>query len=225
MIEQLKKIKRVLSGKDFFYKTNLSVKNKKIGSDYGGWWIATDNLKDKSLIVLSFGLGEDISFDLQMIEDYQAEVFGFDPTPKAIKYVESMNPDKKFKLYKYALSEKTGTLTFNLPENEEHVSGSLEKIPSSNTLEVVCKDIKSICNEIDIKSVDILKMDIEGSEYRVIQNMIQAKIFPKQVLIEYHHFFNSISKKDTVDSIELLLSNGYKLFHIDGYNYSFLRQK
>lgn len=223
MLEKLKKIKRVLSGKDFFYKINLNVNDEKVGSDYGGWWIATDGLKDKPLIVFSFGLGEDISFDTKIMQMYDCKVFGFDPTPKSIKYIESMNLDNRFNLYKYALSNHNGILTFNLPENEKHISGSLEDIASNNKIDVVCKDLKTICEETEINEIDILKMDIEGSEYKVVEDIIKSKIFPRQILIEYHHFFDSFSNKNTIESIELLLENGYYLFHIDGYNYSFLK--
>lgn len=224
MIEKLKKLKRVISGKDFFYNKTLQTSDEKIGSDYGGWWIATDSLNNRPLTVFSFGLGEDISFDTQILKKYNCKVYGFDPTPKSIKYIESKNLDDNFILYKYALSDENGTLTFNLPENEEHVSGSLENISSNNQIEVVCKNLKTICEEIDINEIDILKMDIEGSEYKVIENMIESKIFPKQILIEYHHFFDSFDNNITKNSIKLLLKNGYDLFHIDGYNYSFLKK-
>jgi FkbM family methyltransferase len=223
LLEKIKKIKRILTGNDFFYKTTLSLKDKKIGSDYGGWWIAIDDLQKKELVIFSFGLGEDVSFDIEIIKEYECNIFGFDPTPKSIKYVESLKLPKNFKLYKYALSDKAGTLKFNLPKNEEHVSGSLENIASGNTVEVICKDLKSICEELSITNIDILKMDIEGSEYRVIENMILNNIKPKQILVEYHHFFTSFKNIDTKNSIELLLKNGYELFHIDGYNYSFIR--
>lgn len=223
MLEKLRKIKRVLLGKDFFYKTSINIMDKKIGSDYGGWWVSTDNIQDRELMVFSFGLGEDISFDITMMKKYSCKVYGFDPTPKSIKYVESMNLDDKFSLYQYALSDMNGTLTFNLPENEEHVSGSLENISSNQKIEVVCKNIKTICDELQISEIDILKMDIEGSEYRVIEDMVNSKIFPKQILIEYHHFFDTFSSQETKQSIKLLLNNGYDLFHIDGYNYSFVR--
>jgi len=223
MLEKLKKIKRVSFGKDFFHKTTIQINNKKIGSDYGGWWISTDNLDNKSLVVFSFGLGEDISFDTGMMETYTCKVYGFDPTPKSIKYVESMTLNDKFSLYKYALSSDNGTLTFNLPANEEHVSGSLENISSNNQIEVACKNLKTICQELEINEIDILKMDIEGSEYRVVENMMKSKIFPRQILIEYHHFFDSFENKNTIESIELLINNGYELFHIDGYNYSFIK--
>ena len=223
MINSLKKLKRVLSGKDFYFRTTVELNKSKIGSSYGGWWIATDRFKDNQLIVFSFGLGEDLSFDVGMMEKYNCKVYGFDPTPKSIQYVESLNLDDDFSLYKYALSDVNGTLVFNLPENEVHVSGSLESIASNKSIEVECRNITTICEELDVRNIDILKMDIEGSEYKIIEDMVKSKIFPKQILIEYHHFFDSFSNNETKKSIELLFRNGYDLFHIDGYNYSFIQ--
>ena len=224
MIGKLKKVLRVLKGKDFLHNYQLKrVTKKRFGSSYGGWWIVPDNI-DNELIIFSVGLGEDISFDIAMMETYNCKVYGFDPTPKSIKYIESMQLDDRFSLYKYAVSDTNGILTFNLPENELHVSGSLESISSNKNIEVVCKNIKTICDELQVSQIDILKMDIEGSEYKVIEDMIRSQIFPKQILIEYHHFFDSLTNMDTQNSIELLLSNNYEIFHIEAYNYCFIRK-
>jgi len=186
--------------------------------------VAIDNLDKKQLVVLSFGLGEDITFDIEMMKNFNCKVYGFDPTPKSINYVESLKLDENFRLVKCALSDTCGVLKFNLPENENNVSGSLEEMSSRNIIEVECKDLKTICNELEIENIDILKMDIEGSEYKVIENMIKNKIYPNQLLIEYHHFFDIISIEKTKKSIKLLLDNGYDLFHIDGYNYHFIKK-
>ena len=224
VIDKIKKFKRVVSGKDFFIKKTLSVSDEKVGSIYGGWWISTNGLSSKPLVVFSFGLGEDISFDIQMLKKYNCKVYGFDPTPKSIKYIESNNLDDNFILYKYALSDENGTLIFNLPENEDHISGSLENISSRSQIEVECKNLKTILKDVGVNEIDILKMDIEGSEYKVIENIIKSKIFPRQILIEFHHFFDNFNSDMSKGSINLLLRNGYDLFHIDGYNYSFLRK-
>ncbi len=223
MLEKIKKIKRVIEGKDFFYAPSIQKNSRKIGSEYGGWWISTDEINNRPLTIFSFGLGEDISFDIDMMKQYKCTLHGFDPTPKSIKYIESLNLDQNFHFYKYALSDKNGTLSFNLPVNDDHISGSLEEISSSNTIQVKCKNLQSICKELNIKDIDILKMDIEGSEYKVLENMIDSNIYPDQVLVEYHHFFKSISNDQTKKSIDLLLNNKYELFKIEGYNYSFIR--
>jgi hypothetical protein len=57
-----------------------------LGTEYGRHTVCTDRLGPDS-IVYSFGLGEDISFDLELIERTGATVYGFDPTPRSIAWV------------------------------------------------------------------------------------------------------------------------------------------
>ncbi|GIS18490.1 MAG: hypothetical protein CM15mP120_04060 [Pseudomonadota bacterium] len=35
--------------------------------------------------------------------------------------------------------------------------------------------------------LDVLKMDIEGAEYAVLDDMLQSNILPDQLLVEFHH--------------------------------------
>jgi FkbM family methyltransferase len=224
MINKIKKLKRVILGKDFFFKTTYNIDEAvKVRNSSEGWWISPKHLN--SNIIFSFGLGEDISFDLGMIEKYNVTVYGFDPTPKSIRYLDSLDLPKNFKLKKYAISNKDGELIFNLPINENHVSGSFTNIKSQNRITVQAKKLSTILEELefDIDDIDIVKMDIEGSEYEVIEDMLSNNIKPKQLLVEYHHFFDFISNKKTIDNIKLLLNN-YELFHIEDYNYSFIRK-
>lgn len=225
MFNFIKKIKRVLLDKDFYCKSTVSLDScTRIGSKYGGWWLAEEFVKNKDNgVLLSFGLGEDITFDLGMIKEYGFKVYGFDPTPRSVNYIESLNLDRRFTLNEFAISDKNEQMIFNLPENNEHISGSLEGISSTHSVNVDCKDIKTILGEINADDIDIIKMDIEGSEYKVIDNMMKEGIYPKQLLVEFHHFFESFSAAHTKKSIRLLLDNGYELFYIEGYNYSFVR--
>jgi hypothetical protein len=51
------------------------------GTKYGGFYVYPDRLCQES-IIYSFGVGEDVSFDLELIEKYNCHVFAFDPTQK-----------------------------------------------------------------------------------------------------------------------------------------------
>ncbi len=126
-------------------------------------------------------------------------------------------------MYDYVIQAEDG---YNLPKNEDYVSGSIVDIDSTNIITVEAKRIKTILEELNIKAdeIDILKMDIEGAEYQVIEDMFNCKIFPKQVLVEYHHFFDSISNEATKENILLFLKSNYELFYIEAYNYSFIRK-
>lgn len=219
----IKKLYRILKGRDFFYRPSIKIDKERFGSDYGGWWISPKFIS-KNSIVVSAGLGEDITFDSALIERFGCTIFGIDPTPKSAEYVEENKPAKGFSFHQIALANENGELVFNLPLNENHVSGSLSKIASTKSLNVKAQTLMSFMQEYNLGEIDILKMDIEGSEYSVLENIVQTDIRPKQILVEYHHFFDEISNETTLKSIELLKKNEYELFALEGYNYSFIHK-
>ena len=71
----------------------------------------------------------------------------------------------------------------------------------------------------------ILKMDIEGSEYEVIDCVIDKKIPVKQILVEFHHRFPAIGIAKSKIAINKLNLAGYKIFHVSvtGEEYSFIK--
>ena len=46
-----------------------------LGNDYGGFYISPLHLKTINPLVYSFGIGEDVSFDREIMEKYGAEVW------------------------------------------------------------------------------------------------------------------------------------------------------
>ena len=61
----------------------------RLGTDYGGWVFADDRRLFKSVIV-SCGLGEDASFDVEFAARYGADVIIVDPTPRAIQHYRAL---------------------------------------------------------------------------------------------------------------------------------------
>ena len=228
IINILRKVRRfikILIGKDYYTSIDVKLNNKKLGSKDCGWNVAIDYL-NKDLKVLSFGLGEDISFDLILANDYNASVHGFDPTPKSIEWVKSQKLPNSFILHEYGLADFNGTIEFYPPQNSGHISYSTIDRPSSlsNSIDVPVKNIISIMNDLELKRIDILKMDIEGSEYNVINDLLSTDIRPKQLLVEFHHRFQEIGMIKTKDIIYDLRENGYRVFSIseNAEEYSFI---
>lgn len=170
---------------------------KFIGTDYGGWMVETTGIMDS--IVYSFGIGKDISFDFGMIERYGCKVFGFDPSPESFEWANKKDKVDGFSILPYGISDIDGTAKYYKPQNKNFISGSLiynEKYLKKIPIKVKVRKLKTIMEELNHKIIDILKLDIEGSEYKVINNIIKDKIFPKQILVEYHtkylHWYNEI---------------------------------
>ena len=66
-----------------------------LGTDYGGWIVDLDMIPQGSTVI-SAGVGEDISFDLELINRYSCRVIGIDPTPKSHKFIQSQEELKNF---------------------------------------------------------------------------------------------------------------------------------
>ena len=66
----------------FKFIINKISKTKKLfylGTEYGGWHFINDENLENSLMI-SAGVGEDISFDIEMINKYKIKVILIDPT-------------------------------------------------------------------------------------------------------------------------------------------------
>ncbi len=74
--------------------------------------------------------------------------------------------------------------------------------------------------------IDLLKMDIEGAEYDVIQNMLASfpQILPKQILVEFHDDLHPDFSGRSKSVISSLNDNGYSLVHTEGDEHTFVRR-
>jgi FkbM family methyltransferase len=181
------------------------------GSEYGGWAIPC-NFVNSSSTVIDVGLGEDISFSQSLIEQYSCQVHGFDPTPRAIEFVNNLN-QTDFKLHPVGLAAKSGKAQFHLPNNQGHVSGTVgsAKHTGISKLEVSLVSLDDALLLINAPHVDLLKIDIEGAEYEVLMSESFAKQAAKISIIclEFHHRWESIGKKATLTAVSRLRELGF----------------
>ena len=59
------------------------------GTKYGGWSFVDDGSLENSIII-SAGLGEDASFDIEFASRYNARIIFVDPTPRAINHYDQI---------------------------------------------------------------------------------------------------------------------------------------
>ncbi|MEI6149585.1 MAG: FkbM family methyltransferase [bacterium] len=220
----------VLSGRDHFFR-RTAVKHghvERFGSAYGGWNVNTDRVESSS-VVYSFGVGDDASFDLSLIERYGCRVHAFDPTPKALEWVQAQHFVDKFVLHEFGLADVDGDLAFNPPEDSAHVSYTILDRPATcgRAIRYSVKRLKTIMELLGHAHIDILKMDIEGAEYGVITDMANCNICPNQILIEFHHRFPGVGIIRTKAAVAQIKKMGYKLFAVSstGEEFGFVRSE
>ena len=114
------------------------------------------------------------------------------------------------------IADYDGEASFIPPENPEHVSHTLlERTETKNqAITVPVRKLSTIMKNLGHKSVDILKMDIEGAEYAVIDDLRDSSIKPKQLLIEFHHRFDGVGIYKTIETINIIKKMGYAVFSV-----------
>ena len=74
-------------------------------------------------------------------------------------------------------------------------------------------------------SIDLLKIDIEGFEYEVLEACLAEQIHIKQLCVEFHDFFPEIPAAKTKSMIRSLESQGFDLIHRHRHDHTFLRRE
>ena len=117
---------------------------------------------------------------------------------------------------------------FYLPINDNHVSGSLYDLKTINTSNIIDLKFDTLMNIMQANNhlkIDVLKMDIEGAEYEVIDSIQNHNIDIKQILVEFHPHLQKNGKKKTKTAIEKLQKMGYSCFGVSDslLEYSFIK--
>lgn len=198
----------------------------RLGSDYGGWTIIPD-LIDSHAVVYSVGVGSDITFDRALIARFGCGVHAFDPTPMAREWIVRQDVPPQLVFHPIGLANMDEEVAFAMPLHEGWDSFSLP--PEGSTEEVVhcpVRRLATIAAELGHDRIDLLKMDIEGFEYGVIDDALEGPLRPTQWLIEFHHNMMHFRPEQTHRAVEQLEAAGYRLFAVSnvGHEYSFVHR-
>lgn len=219
-----KRIVKQLAGQEVWSGVELSCENRKIHD----WCICPVGI-DRNSTVFSLGVGNDIGFDKGMIATYNCHVHAFDPTPRWIEWIGSQDLPQRFHFYPYAIGDRDGTMKLfsRLPKGKPSstmLTIMNEGVRAGEGIDVSVKRLSTLTVELDVSSVDILKMDIEAAEYEVIADFLAMNLPVYQLLVEFHHRFKSVPLRKTRDALDTLFKAGYRIFYISekAREYSFI---
>lgn len=184
-------------------------------------WIADEG--DKTLR-LNYSLDENsIVFDLggfkgkwteNIADKYKSNIYIFEPVNEFYNNIKNkFNTNPKIKPFK-----------FGLGANSEHIKICLTKDSSSvfntngekETIEI--KDIIKFLSEHNIECVDLVKINIEGGEYELLEQLVKfdkLNIF-KNIQVQFHRFIPECIERR--NAIRKYLSKTHKLT----YDYEFV---
>jgi FkbM family methyltransferase len=181
------------------YVTGFAVRTRTdlehLGDRYGGWVVPRSLLGPDS-IVYCVGCGENISFDLALIEDFGCTVHALDPTPRAVTFVERVaGGEPRYRFESLGLWDESTTLRFYTPKDPSHVSHSLLNLQQTSTfIEVPVVRLSEVLARHSHTAVTLLKLDIEGAEYKVLQSVLDDAIPIAILCVEYDEFHHPLDR-------------------------------
>jgi FkbM family methyltransferase len=180
------------------------------GHSGGGWCILANSLNADS-VVIDVGLGEDIEFSLSLMRRYGCGVHGFDPTPRDLASAAA-NAPKGFIVHPFGVGVTAGPVEFFLPANEAHVSGSIGQHAhlQRNPIVVNIVTLPMIMEKIGAAKIDLLKLDIEGTEFDLIASEDFRSLSKRvnQLCVEFHHRWPAYGSVRTLEAVRTLKSLG-----------------
>jgi FkbM family methyltransferase len=204
-------------------REELNWTKSSFGVGDGAWTIYPDQLNADS-VVYSFGIGTDISFDCALIQSLAVSVHAFDPTPIASQWLASQKPAEQFCFHAYGVAGFDGRQDFQPPRRarSSHYTPVKRYRQNDNNKPPFRGDVHrvgTIMEALGHRHIDLIKMDIEGGEYEVIDDMLDDHIPVAQLAVEFHHSYATIPLTRTVHAVQRLRECNFKVLHISPRTY------
>jgi FkbM family methyltransferase len=200
-----------------------------IGTRYGGWSVPV-SLFNPDSICYCVGCGEDISFDLGLIEQFRCKVYGFDPTPRAIEHVKRHAAgNSRYQFSAVGLWDKPERLRFYAPSNPADVSHSLLNLQKTQDfIEVPVERLSTIMRRNQHTRLDLLKIDIEGAEYKVLDSIFEDTLKIRILCVEFDEYWNPMNEgylQRICSYVRQITERGYVMVDAPGNgNYTFVKK-
>ncbi len=179
------------------------------GEDAGFQIVPAFLQRKESLIAYSFGIGFDFSFEMELTQKYGMEVYAFDPSPGVVEEMKRHELPDKLKYYPYGLSNEDALKTFYCPSPGTDYSEYFAPWTGNDKTQMQVYRLSTLMEKFGHDHLDILKMDIEGSEFFALPDILDMGIVFDQLCIETHTriFPDSVDKMRSLK--KLLNSHGY----------------
>ena len=183
---------------------------ERLGSEYGGW-VVPAGMIGSGWLCYSAGAGFDVSFDMALLAR-GARVRAFDPLDIFRDMaVREAGGDPRYSFSEVAIATEDGPVTMFGRQDEEIGSVSAVNLYGVETThEIPGRALPSLMDEHGDERVDLLKLDIEGSEYEVLDRLDLPSLGVKVLCVELHENASPRRAKSLLGSIA---EQGYEIVH------------
>jgi len=186
------------------------------GAGDGAKWVCNIHMLTPPCRIYSFGLSNFIPFEEDILNLTHCELYGFDPTPglDLESHRERGLPGASF--YPYGLSGRDGEISRRKDPYDIDMDWLESTIgPSMYTLQ-------NLMDKMGHHTIDMLKMDIEGGEWGVLDNMFtNCANIPEGLhwlLVEVHLWHTEL--EEVVSLFTKVEGCGFRLYHKEPNLYS-----
>ncbi len=189
----IKKIKRKLTYILFKKQIDLQNQQNQLQHERCKPWFA---VKGDETLRLDYPLNEtSIVFDLggfkgefaaAIYNKYQSTIYVFEPIQSFYNIIKQQFADSpKIEAYQYGLAGQDQTMQISLTDNSSSVY-----IKSKLTETIQLKSIIDFIKTNNIDHIDLIKINIEGGEYDVLEALIEHNMLPlfTDLQIQFHDF-------------------------------------
>jgi len=132
----------------------------------------------------------------RVYELYQPRIFMYEPDPPSVRKLQQMFADNEdVELREYGLGARDAQLEMIQKGMGSSFYGSNTKGHKIITAPV--RDIASELDELGYEQVDLIKLNIEGGEYDVMERLIETDWLPRVriFMIQFHEWFDGAHRR------------------------------
>jgi FkbM family methyltransferase len=179
-----------------------------IGSTYGGWTLPA-GLLERGWTCYSVGAGGDVSFDLELVRRYGLTVRSFDAVAEYVQSaLEEADGEAEFTASQAAIATRDGPLRMQVTHHSTSRSVSAATLYDSHDfVELPGRALPSLMQELGDQRIELLKIDVEGSEYELLPTLDLRALGVNIFAIQLHH---TGSVRDARRLIAWLGEQGYE---------------
>jgi FkbM family methyltransferase len=159
-------------------------------SERGDWTYRLNYDLNKDSIVIDAG-GYQGWFAEQIYNKYKCNVYVFEPVKSYYDLiVNKFKNNPKIKVFHYGVGGVTETVDINLQGDGTSVHTKNNKFAGTESIKIV--NILDCLKDLGLENVDLLKLNIEGEEYPLLESLIKNNELKRfsNIQVQFHNFFN-----------------------------------
>ena len=194
------------------------------GARSGVWTVATRGLGPDS-VVYAFGVGDNLAWELAMIERHGVTVHAFDPTPRSVAWVRRQDLPDRLVFAPVGLAEHDGELELFAPRRATSKNYSVlaprGRSDGGAGERVACPVARlgTLARERGHGRIDVLKMDIEGAEATALPDLLRSGPAVGQLLVELHYGHPDVTLDEAVALVHDARAKGFRVLDVSPRGY------